>query len=228
VTTAGRVISWRGHGKTTFANLADQDGQIQLYFRQDVLGDAYGLLAHLDLGDVIGVTGPLFRTRTGEPTIRVESVELLTKSMRPLRWAKKRRWMSRGAALRIQRPEQRYRQRYADLAVHPDVRAVFVARTRMIAAIRRFLDGRGYSRSRRRYSSHSTGAPGPGRSPPTSRVDTALYLRIADELYLKRLIVGGFERVYEIGHDFRNEGLDRSHNPSSRCSSSTRRTPTMK
>ncbi len=215
VTTAGRVVSWRGHGKTTFAHLADQDGQIQLYFRQDVLGEAYGFLAHLDLGDVIGVTGPLFRTRTGEPTVRVESVELLTKSMRPLPMGKEE--TVEGRVVRhsgFNDPEQRYRQRYADLAVHPDVRAVFVARTRMIAAIRQFLDARGYLEVETPVLQPLYG--GARARPFTTHhhaLDTALYLRIADELYLKRLIVGGFERVYEIGHDFRNEGLDRSHNP---------------
>ena len=215
VTTAGRVVSWRGHGKTTFAHLADQNGQIQLYFRQDALGDAYGLLARLDLGDVIGVKGPVFRTRTGEPTIRVESVELLSKSLRPLPLGKEE--TVDGHVVRhsgFSDPEQRYRQRYADLAVHPDVRAVFVARARMVTAIRAYLDARGYIEVETPVLQPVYGG---ARARPFTTyhqaLDMPLFLRIADELYLKRLIVGGLERVYEIGHDFRNEGIDRSHNP---------------
>ncbi len=215
VTTAGRVVSWRGHGKTTFAHLADQGGQIQLYFRQDALGDAYALLARLDLGDVIGVRGPVFRTRTGEPTIRVEAVELLAKSLRPLPMGKEE--TVDGRVVRhsgFSDPEQRYRQRYADLAVHPDVRAVFVARARMVAAIRAYLDSRGYIEVETPILQPVYGG---ARARPFTTfhqaLDMPLFLRIADELYLKRLIVGGFERVYEIGHDFRNEGIDRSHNP---------------
>jgi lysyl-tRNA synthetase class 2 len=215
VTTAGRIVSWRGHGKTTFAHLADQGGQIQLYFRQDALGDAYALLARLDLGDVIGVKGPVFRTRTGEATIRVESVELLAKSLRPLPLGKEE--TVDGHVVRhsgFSDPEQRYRQRYADLAVHPDVRAVFIARARMVAAIRTYLDGRGYIEVETPVLQPLYG--GARARPFTTHhkaLDMPLFLRIADELYLKRLIVGGFERVYEIGHDFRNEGIDRSHNP---------------
>jgi lysyl-tRNA synthetase class 2 len=215
VTTAGRVVSWRGHGKTTFAHLADQGGQIQLYFRQDALGDAYALLSKLDLGDVIGVKGPVFRTRTGEPTIRVESVELLSKSLRPLPLGKEE--TVDGQVVRhsgFSDPEQRYRQRYADLAVHPDVRAVFVARARMVSAIRGYLDARGYIEVETPVLQPVYGG---ARARPFTTyhqaLDMPLFLRIADELYLKRLIVGGFERVYEIGHDFRNEGIDRSHNP---------------
>jgi lysyl-tRNA synthetase class 2 len=159
VAVAGRVVALRSHGKTTFAHLADFSGKIQLYFRRDELGEElYGQVVELDLGDVVGVRGPLFRTRTGEVTVRVESFELLSKSLRPLPFGKEEE--VNGEIVRhsgFSDPEQRYRQRYA--------------------------------------------------------LDMQLFLRIADELYLKRLIVGGFDRVYEIGHDFRNEGMDRTHNP---------------
>jgi lysyl-tRNA synthetase class 2 len=216
VRVSGRLTSWRAHGKTSFGHLADQSGRIQLYFRSDVLGaEQYSVLDLMDIGDVIGVSGPLFRTRTGETTVRVESFELLAKSLRPLPFGKEE--VVDGRVVRhsgFADPEQRYRQRYADLAVHPEVRSRFLARTRMITAIRSFLDERGYLEVETPVLQPLYG--GAAARPFVTEhnaLDMTLYLRIADELYLKRLIVGGFEKVYEIGHNFRNEGIDRTHNP---------------
>ncbi len=216
VSLAGRIVAWRSHGKTTFAHLADSTGKVQLYFKKDQLGDeSYSRLAHFDLGDIVGVHGPLFRTRTGEVTVRVDKVELLAKSLRPLPFGKEEQ--VNGQVVRhsgFADPEQRYRQRYADLAVHPEVRALFVARSRMITSIRTFLDQRDFLEVETPILQPLYG--GAAARPFTTlhnALDMPLYLRIADELYLKRLVVGGLERVYEIGHDFRNEGIDRTHNP---------------
>lgn len=217
VSIAGRIVGWRGHGKTAFAHLADASGRIQLYFRKDQLGDEkFGELSFFDIGDVIGVKGTVFRTRTGEQTVKVSSVQMLAKTLRPLPYGKEE-IAEDGTVTRhmgFSDPEQRYRQRYADLAVHPEVRRIFIARTRMISAIRNFLDSRGYMEVETPILQPQYG--GAAARPFVTHhnaLDMQLYLRIADELYLKRLIVGGFERVYEIGHDFRNEGIDRTHNP---------------
>lgn len=216
VRVAGRVAALRSQGKTMFVHLEDHTGRIQAYLRQDALGPGFEMAKLIDLDDFIGVTGPLFRTRTGEVTVKVAAVEMLTKSVKPLPRGKTQTTDSGEVVTYggVQDPEFRYRQRYADLAVHPDVRRVFVTRAETIRFIRRFMDERGYlevetpilqplygGASARPFVTHH------------NALDMPLYLRIADELYLKRLIVGGFDRVYEIGHDFRNEGMDRTHNP---------------
>jgi lysyl-tRNA synthetase class 2 len=216
VRVAGRLVAWRGHGKTAFAHLADVSGRIQIYFRKDALGDdAFAVLELLDIGDVIGVEGPLFRTKTGEVTVRAAKHELLAKSLRPLPFGKEE--VVDGQIVRhsgFADPEQRYRQRYADLAVHPEVRTLFRGRSRMISAMRAFFDARDYLEVETPVLQPQYG--GAAARPFVTHhhaLDMPLYLRIADELYLKRLVVGGLERVYEIGHDFRNEGIDRTHNP---------------
>jgi lysyl-tRNA synthetase, class II len=216
VRVAGRIVAWRAHGKTAFAHLADASGRIQLYFRRDELGpERFAQLDLLDLGDVLGAEGRLFRTRTGEVTVRVTSWEMLAKSLRPLPFGKEE--VVDGEVIRhsgFADPEQRYRQRYADLAVNPEVRELFVARSRLTSALRTFLDGRGYLEVETPILQPLYG--GALARPFVTHhnaLDMPLYLRIADELYLKRLIVGGFDKVYEIGHDFRNEGIDRTHNP---------------
>ena len=214
----GRVVAWRGHGKSAFAHLEDGAGRIQLYFRRDVLGEErFGALGLVDLGDWLGVEGPLFRTRTGEVTVRVEAWTMLSKSLRPLPLGKSEVNPESGERVHhaaFTDTESRYRQRYADLAVHPEVREVFRTRARVVAEMRAFLDKDGFLEVETPALQPLYG--GAAARPFVTHhhtLDRAMYLRIADELYLKRLIVGGFERVYEITHDFRNEGVDRLHNP---------------
>ncbi len=218
VRVGGRIVSWRSHGKSAFAHVEDAAGRIQLYFRLDALGEqSFADLDLLDLGDWIGVEGPVFRTRMGEVTIRVESWQLLSKSLRPLPFGKVETDPESGEQTvhsGFADTASRYRQRYADLAVHPDVRRVFRTRGRIISELRRFLDGEGFLEVETPVLQPLYGGAS-ARPFITSHnaLDRELYLRIADELYLKRLIVGGLDRVYEISKDFRNEGIDRLHNP---------------
>ncbi len=216
VSLAGRIARKAPQGKTTFFVLEDGSGRIQLYLRRDELGDdAYARLAHLDLDDHIGVRGRLFRTKRGELSLRVGELTLLSKSLRPLPRGKTQE-TEEGAVTfgDLNDPELRYRQRYADLAVHAEVRDVFRLRARAVSWMRRYLDDRGFLEVETPILQPLYG--GAAARPFVTHhnaLDMPLYLRIADELYLKRLLVGGLERVYEIGHDFRNEGMDRTHNP---------------
>jgi lysyl-tRNA synthetase class 2 len=215
---AGRLLSLRSHGKATFADLSDREGRIQLFIRQNVVGEAtYELLPLLDPGDWVGVEGVVMQTRTGEVSVQVRGLELQAKSLRPLPIPKEEIDEATGNRVvhgGFSDVEQRYRQRYADLAVNPEVREVFRTRTRIVTAMRSFLDARGYVEVETPVLQPQYG--GASARPFTTHhntLDMPMYLRIADELYLKRLLVGGLDRVYEIGKDFRNEGIDRTHNP---------------
>jgi len=206
VRTAGRIMSIRVMGKASFAHILDGSGRIQIYLRQDDVGEqAYQFfLKNFDLGDFMGVEGPLFRTRTGEITIKIGSFEMLAKALRPL----PEKWHG------LTDVEARYRQRYLDLLANERVRQTFVIRTRMVSAIRRFLDARGFLEVETPVLQPIYG--GAAARPFITHhhvLDADLYLRISDELYLKRLIIGGLDRVYEIGRDFRNEGVSTTHNP---------------
>lgn len=206
VTVVGRIVGFRHMGKTTFAHVEDGTGRLQLYARQDELGaDTYGdLLRLFDLGDFVQATGTLFRTRTGEVSLRVGDLRMLAKALN----APPEKWHG------LQDVETRYRQRYVDLLANPEVRRVFTLRARTVTATRRFLDARGYIEVETPTLQPLYG--GAAARPFTTyhnALGQTFYLRIADELYLKRLLVGGFERVYEIGKDFRNEGIDRNHSP---------------
>ncbi len=215
VAVAGRLSALRSQGKTMFGHLDDASGRIQVYLRQDALGPGWAAAQLLDLDDLVGVTGTLFRTRSGEVTVRGLVLQLLAKSLRPLPRGKVRETDEGTTTFSgLTDPEIRYRQRYADLAVHPDVRRVFETRAQVIRFLRGFLEERGFLEVETPILQPQYG--GASARPFITHhnaLDLPLYLRIADELYLKRLIVGGLERVYEIGHDFRNEGMDRQHNP---------------
>ncbi|MGE5592987.1 MAG: lysine--tRNA ligase [Betaproteobacteria bacterium] len=205
VKVAGRLMAMRSHGKATFADLLDLSGRIQIYAKLDRLGqDAYDLFTSLDIGDIVGVEGSVFRTRRGEVTLEIERIELLSKSLRPL----PEKWHG------LADVDLRYRQRYLDLIVNPEVREVFLKRTAIVRAVRAFLDSRGYIEVE---TSAMHTIPGGATARPFithhNALDIDLYLRIALELHLKRLIVGGLEKVYEIGRVFRNEGISTKHNP---------------
>jgi lysyl-tRNA synthetase class 2 len=206
ISLVGRLRSIRVMGKSTFAHIEDGSGRIQIYLRRDTLGEeAYEFFKRdFDIGDFIGVTGQLFRTRTGEVTLQVGGFKLLAKSLRPL----PEKWHG------LKDVETRYRQRYLDLIANEGVREIFVTRARIVSALRRFLDRRGFLEVETPVLQPIYG--GAAARPFVTHhniLDQDLYLRISDELYLKRLIIGGYERVYEIGKDFRNEGVSYKHNP---------------
>ncbi len=205
VAVAGRLMSRRGHGKVNFIDLQDSEGTIQLFISQKNLGEEeYEDLNLLDLGDIIGVKGEVFKTKMGEISVRVKELQLLTKSLQIL--------PEKFHGLKDQ--DLRYRNRYVDLIINPEVKETFIKRTNIIKALRRYLDDRGFLEVETPVL--STIAGGANARPFTTHhntLDIDMYLRIANELYLKRLIVGGFEKVYEIGKMFRNEGMSTRHNP---------------
>ncbi len=216
VKIAGRIMAIRRMGKASFAHIMDMKGKIQVYLRKDEIGDSYDAFKLMDIGDIIGAEGFVFKTKTGETSVHLTSLTLLSKSIRPLPIAKETTDDEGNKVIHDQfvDKELRYRQRYVDLIVNPEIKDVFLKRSRIISAMRQFLDQNGYlevetpilqplygGASARPFITHH------------NTLDTDLYLRIADELYLKRLIVGGFDGVYEISKDFRNEGMDRTHNP---------------
>lgn len=204
VKTAGRIIAIREHGKTIFATLNDELEKIQIYLRQQDLKERFAIFENFDIGDFIGVSGTVFKTKTGEITILVEEFTLLSKSLRPL----PEKWHG------LRDIEIRYRKRYLDLISNPEVREIFKRRSQIISLLRDFFDGHSFLEVETPVLQPIYGGAS-ARPFKTfyNALDQEMYLRIADELYLKRLIVGGFERVWELCKDFRNEGLDRFHNP---------------
>ena len=216
VRIAGRIMAIRRMGKASFAHIQDHAGKIQVYLKKDEIGEAYDSFKLMDIGDIIGIEGFVFRTKTGEISVHTRELKLLSKSLQPLPIAKETVDEQGNKIIHDQfaDKELRYRRRYVDLIVNPEIKDVFIKRSKIISAMRGFLDSSGYlevetpilqplyggAAARPFITHHNT-------------LDTDLYLRIADELYLKRLIVGGFNGVYEISKDFRNEGMDRSHNP---------------
>ena len=205
VVLAGRLMTIRSHGKTAFANLRDLSGDIQVYFRKDVMGEeAYKYVKMLDMGDIVGIEGHVFKTQKGEITVKVNKLTLLSKSLRPL----PEKWHG------LKDTELRYRQRYVDLIVNPGVRDTFVKRTKIVAKIREYLNSKQFMEVE---TPMMHAIPGGAAARPFithhNALDIDIYMRISPELYLKRLIVGGLERVYEINRSFRNEGVSIRHNP---------------
>ncbi|HLR36321.1 MAG TPA: lysine--tRNA ligase [Tissierellales bacterium] len=205
VSIAGRMMSRRGHGKISFIDIQDGEGKIQIFAQMNSLGkEAYNELKDYDLGDIIGVKGEVFRTKAGEISVRAKEIALLTKSLQIL--------PEKFHGLKD--PDLRYRQRYVDLIVNPEVKKTFILRSNIIKAVRSFLDNRGFIEVDTPILSNIAG--GANAKPFITHhntLDLDMYLRIANELYLKRLIVGGFEKVYEMGRMFRNEGMSYKHNP---------------
>src|SRR4030066_933223 len=203
-TIAGRIIALRSFGKAAFAHVQDASGKIQIYFKKDVLGKDYDVMKNLDVGDIIGLKGQLFRTKTNELSIEVIEFVLLCKSLRPL----PEKWHG------LRDVETRYRQRYLDLIVNPHVREIFLKRSNPIKAIRIFFDERDFIEVETPMMHQ---IPGGATARPFKTRHIALgmdlYLRIAPELYLKKLLVGGYEKVYELNKNFRNEGISTKHNP---------------
>ncbi|MEO6569894.1 MAG: amino acid--tRNA ligase-related protein, partial [Opitutaceae bacterium] len=205
VAVAGRLVVMRDMGKSQFVKILDQQGQIQLYLKKDVVGDeAYAAFKKLDLGDIIGAKGTLFKTKTGEVTVRVDNYVLVAKALRPL----PEKWHG------LSDPEQIYRQRYLDVIVNPESRARLMLRSRIVSHIRRFLEERKFIEVETPVLEATAG--GAAARPFVTHhnaLNVDFFLRIATELRLKRMLVGGFDRVFEIGRIFRNEGVSRRHNP---------------
>ncbi|MCL5024265.1 MAG: lysine--tRNA ligase [Nitrospirae bacterium] len=201
---AGRIVALRDFGKAAFAHLQDSSGKIQVYFRKDLIAEHYAIVKKLDIGDIVGIKGRLFRTRTQELTLEVEDFTLLTKSLRPL----PEKWHG------LKDIETRYRQRYVDLIVNPEVRRTFETRSAVMKALRDFFEAHGFIEVETPMMHQ---IPGGATARPFkthhNALDLDLYLRIAPELYLKRLLVGGYERIYELNKNFRNEGISTKHNP---------------
>lgn len=216
VSIAGRIMAIRRMGKASFAHIQDHKGKIQIYLKKDEIGDAYDIFKLLDIGDIIGVEGFVFKTKTGEISVHTKKLVLLSKSLLPFPIAKEviDEEGNKTVFDQFADKELRYRRRYLDLIVNPEIKDVFIKRSKIISSMRNFLDSNGYLEVETPVLQPIYG--GASARPFTTyhnTLDTQLYLRIADELYLKRLIVGGFNGVYEISKDFRNEGMDKSHNP---------------